>query len=793
VKVRGVRVEIEEVERVIATAFENEFNKVSECEFDNTVTATEKPTNGATVIDGTAGMIAATARKMPSDNTEEKFSDQENCICIREGVAVVGVHNETKSGHHLVLFIQENILKKTNIADVLHAKKFLMQNVESTYVPLIILSVKNIPRTITGKLDRQILNNLAVESIVLDPGVNISHTPGDSFSSLEENGTVSDILDQNIVGSMESGIRTKIPHSEWSIKNEEDKIFEIVQNIVSVYLNVLPPSKNLHALLDVSEWKMQEKVEMQEEIVSEIEIGGDVEVEVVEKDHKTDAEIKMQNAAASASKGKGKTDQHDIHRLNSSKDNSVKDSTTSKGCDLDFFTLGGDSMTAVQALWHLEFVITLLKGQQNQVKGAENAALGEKEGATAQNNLTPSCLKSSIQDLALKILSMVRSLMVTERTFPELNLDEINSIRKRKYAAAESMERGPHSKHTDRTKCYAAENTHSGSSTYTDRPVQNPLYIMGDGEGQSLIRVSVCGRFDKWDWIPHPIGTESIPITVQDPPLTHTGMHPKDGVCVDDERIRVDADVRRERTDNDAEAVTMQQTGSCNMTKCVDSSPLLIISHYNLHNAQSSSPLDHTQAQGKQTASNQVINQREKDRDSVEVGRLFIGSHGGDFVCMDTLTTDIVWTLDLESAFNFYDEKEIKSGVAGAGNESGNVDGYRKSNRGKVRRNRVHIEGSATCDLSGSVVYIGCFRGNDVDVVEADDVDDTGDNRGYDSGKRMILCEDKCRMSSLVREHVHTHVIHIVLMLFLTLALFFLCFNFLPHTDIHYHYCRRGP
>jgi hypothetical protein len=776
VKVRGVRVEIEEVERIIATAFENELNKVIESEFNDKGTATEKLSNGATAIDVTAGIIQATASEIPSDNTEEIISDQENCTCIREGVAVVGVQNETKSGHHLVLFIQENILKKTKIADVLHAKKFLMQNVESTYVPLIILSVKNIPRTITGKLDRQIMNNLAMESVVLDPGVNISHSFGDSFTSSEKNRAVSNALYGNIDSNVESGIRIKIPHSEWSMKNEENNIFEIVQKIVSVYLNVLPPSKHLHALLDVSEWSGTMGMEMQEEIASEIEIGeseieigAEVEVEVVKKDHKTEAEIKMQNAAASASKGKGKADKHDTHQLNSSKENSDKDSTTLIGRDLDFFTLGGDSMTAVQALWHLESVITLLKGQQNQGKGAEGTDMAEEEVTSVQNNLTPSCLKLSIQNLALKILSMVRN----ERTFPELNHDESNNIRKRKYAAAESVERGPHSTHTDRTRGYADDVTRSGSSRYTDHAVKNPLYFKGDGKGQSLIRVSVCGRCDKWDWIPHPIGTESIPITVQDPPLTHTSMHPKDGMCVDDEWIRVDADVRCDRTDNNAEAVTMQQTGSCNMRKCVDSSPLLIISHYNLHNTQSSSPLVHTQAKGGQLASNEVINQREKDGDTVEVGRLYIGSHGGDFVCMDTLTTDIVWTLDLESAFNFYDEKEIDGGMAGVGNGIR----IRKRNRGKVRRNSVHIEGSATCDLSGSVVYIGCFRGNDVDVVEADDGDDAAGNGGYDSGKRIMLCEDKCKMSFLVQEHVHTHVILIIVILFLTIKLYLPYFN----------------
>ena len=785
-KVRGVRVEIEEVERIIAIAFENESNRVSQRELNNTVTATKKSINGATVIDVTAGIIAATARKMPSDDTEENISDQENCICIREGVAVVGVQNDTKRGHHLVLFIEENILKNTNIADVLHAKKFLMQNVESTYVPLNILSLKSIPRTITGKLDRQILNNLAVESVVLDPLVNISHAAGDSFSSFAKNVNVSDALHGNVESNMEYGTMTKIPQSEWSIKKEENNVIEIVQKIISVYLNVLPPSKHLHALLDVSEWEVQERVEVQEEMVSEIEIGGDVEVEVVEKDHKTEVEIKMQNAAASASKGKA--DQHNTHKLNSSKENSDKGSTILIGRDLDFFTLGGDSMTAVQALWHLESVITLLQRQQNQGKGAESAALREKERTTGQSNLTPSCLKLSIQDLASKIFSIVR----TERTFPELNHDESNNTRKRKHAAAESVVRGPYSTHTDRTRGHANDITHSGSSRYTDRPVKNPLYIMGDGGGQSLIRVSVCGRCDKWDWIPHPIGTESIPITVQDPPLTRTKRHPKDSVCVDDERIRVDADVRCDRTDSNAEAVTMQQTGSCNMRKCVDSSPLLIIRHYNIHNTQSSSSLAHTQAQGRLVASNEVINQGDKYRDSVEVGRLYIGSHGGDFVCMDTLTTDIVWTLDLESAFNYYDEKEMKGGVAGAGNKIGNVDGNRKRNRGKVGRNRVHIEGSATCDLSGSVVYIGCFRGNDVDVVEVDDVDDAEDNRGYDSGKRMMLCEDKCRMLFLVREHVHTHVILIIVMLFLISVLYFPYFNFIPHTDKHYSYCRRG-
>ena len=67
------------------------------------------------------------------------------------------------------------------------------------------------------------------------------------------------------------------------------------------------------------------------------------------------------------------------------------------------------------------------------------------------------------------------------------------------------------------------------------------------------------------------------------------------------------------------------------------------------------------------------------------VGRLFIGSHGGDFRAINTLTGACVWTLDLDSVWR------------GAG--------------------RVHVEGSASCDLTGEVVYVGAFRGDDVDGV----------------------------------------------------------------------------
>ena len=98
------------------------------------------------------------------------------------------------------------------------------------------------------------------------------------------------------------------------------------------------------------------------------------------------------------------------------------------------------------------------------------------------------------------------------------------------------------------------------------------------------------------------------------------------------------------------------------LVKCVDSSPLVIVRNYYTNTPPLSS------MGGKEV---------------LEAGMLFIGSHGGDFTAVDYKSGHPVWTLDLNSKWK------------GSGT--------------------VHIEGSASCDMRGDVVYIGCFRGDDVD------------------------------------------------------------------------------
>ena len=761
---RGVRVEIEEVERTIATVFEKEFLRVSECEYNNTEKAVVKSINGSAVSDVTAGIIESVSDKESSHTAieGEKKHDKDDTIRIREGIAVVGVQNETKTGHHLILFIQEIILNKTNMANSLQAKKFLLHSLESIYVPLIILPIKNIPRTITGKLDRQILTGLAVESVVQDPGVVMPLTSENSILSPER-------ID------VESRTRTKIPYSDLSVTNDDNRIFEIIQEIVTVYLNVLPPSKNLHELLKISgrndaiEGKTKEEMEgkTKEEMEVEVEVEMERQMEIVKDERKIrEVEVEVQNEIPN----RMKQEQHQINQFNPSIRDSDNDINILGGHDLDFYSLGGDSMTAVQAIWHLESIITLIKDQSHS-KGSDSAHTEQNVMTSAQNNLKPLHLQLSIKDLAEKILMIVS----TKGTFSGLNDDESNYIRKRKHTHEESIDQGPRTTHKNGEKDFTDENTQSASLRYSDLPVRNPSYTVDNVEGRSLVKVSVCGRCDKWEWYPRPKGLESGPVKVQDPPIIFAERHSHSDM--NDKILSVRADVKCEKITDDIEAVSLQQTGSCSMRKCVDSSPLLVISHYRADLNQSTTPLGHKHHQEEDKDSIKAINHSKKeeeieedkkedkkeeedteiekeeeeeeekgteieeeeeeakvieeeedvDGDSIEVGRLYMGSHGGDFICMDMLTSDIVWTLDLESAFNFHDMKEMTERTIGAGNRRWM----------KVKKNRVHIEGSATCDLSGNVLYIGCFRGNDVDAVEVEveveDADD-GDDDGCDDG-----------------------------------------------------------
>ena len=740
VKVRGVRVEIEEVERMIATVFEKELIRVSDCEYNETEKAVLETINGSAVSDVTAGIIESVSGE----------HDKDDNIRIREAIAVVGVQNETKTGHHLILFIQENILNKTKMANALQGKKFLLQSLESTYVPSIILPIKNIPRTITGKLDRQFLTRLAVESVVQDPEVVMPPTPENKILSSERN-------------DVESRTRTNIPYSDLSVTNDDYGIFGVIQKIVTVYLNVLPPSKNLHELLKIRRRNDAIEGKAQEEGEVEMEMEMEMEMEVVKDKRKireVEVEIEVQNDIPNSMK----QEQHQMNQYNPSIRDSDNDINILGGHDIDFYSLGGDSMTAVQAIWHLESIITLMR-DQSQCKGLESAHTALNVMTSAQNNLKPLHLQLSIRDLAKKILMIVS----TEGTFSGLNDDDSNNIRKRKHTHDESIDQGLRVTHSHHFKDLTDENTRSASLRYSDLPVRNPFYTLDNVEGRSLVKVSVCGRCDKWEWYPCPKGVESVPVKVQDPPIIFAERQSHSDI--NDKILSLEADVKFKITD-DIEAVSLQQTGSCSMRKCVDSSPVLIISHYRADNNQSTTPLRHKHHQGEDKISIKAINHLEeeeeievdkkedkkeekeeekgteiekeeekeeekekekekvRDGDSIEVGRLYMGSHGGDFICMDMLTRDIVWTLDLESAFNFYDIKEMTERMIGAGNRR----------RMKVKKNRVHIEGSATCDLPGNVLYIGCFRGNDVDAVEVEDADD-GDDDGCDDGKSNILCE----------------------------------------------------
>ena len=188
------------------------------------------------------------------------------------------------------------------------------------------------------------------------------------------------------------------------------------------------------------------------------------------------------------------------------------------------------------------------------------------------------------------------------------------------------------------------------------------------------------------------------------------------------------------------------------MKKCIDSSPLVIVRHYTSNNGkdvkdgkdknddlscEENSRGDYVQESGDAEV---------QGPDSV----VYIGSHGGDFSAVCAETGKVHWTLDLESRFYTTSkcpsmlesdpgsiksvrsrvqekekEKESPSQQTNAHDthdsdeQTSNIKGKGRDRApqgvGGKRTGRVHVEGSASCNVTGTVLYVGCFRGEDVD------------------------------------------------------------------------------
>ena len=160
------------------------------------------------------------------------------------------------------------------------------------------------------------------------------------------------------------------------------------------------------------------------------------------------------------------------------------------------------------------------------------------------------------------------------------------------------------------------------------------------------------------------------------------------------------------------------------MKKCVDSSPLVVTYHHSEGRTKASTAAMQGQSDVGGEESQDTGGEGDRGGEGEGegcFGRVYIGSHGGDFSALDARTGRVVWTLDLEADFNSRRRNDVK--------ESGHGDEKRSRLKDRRRRGRIHVEGSASCDVTGRVVYVGCFRGDDVDGVQGGRSDGKGGSR----------------------------------------------------------------
>jgi hypothetical protein len=260
VKIRGVRVEIEEVERVLSKAIEVECNR-------------NKIVRKAGCIKG-----------------DEGYNLEINSEKILESIAVITIEDKNNQGFHLVLFIQKNILDLLDIDTGVDLKKLLSSKIGAIYLPLFIILIDGIPYTITGKLDRQKLN------IMKESYLNLNYIHEESI----DDKNYDDINNDN------ENIESKYNTNDYHKNDKNDKIKKM-KNIVLTIMNIFKfiiPSMSL---------------------------------------------ILQQNQQ--------KTTSTDINQLNST----IHDAYI----DYNFYTLGGDSMTAVEAIWKLNNSLNSTMGISN--------------------------------------------------------------------------------------------------------------------------------------------------------------------------------------------------------------------------------------------------------------------------------------------------------------------------------------------------------------------------------------------------------------------------------------------
>jgi PQQ enzyme repeat len=671
IKVRGVKIELEEVERIIAGILQRRLDQegvldAKEGLISGEVLTSASESGGGEAVGGSERILGGDGeRKIAKIGTTAVAN-----IRVKEGLAVAAVSDVDRRSHHLVLVLQSNLAHQMRLDTPLAVRRYLLYSVESAYVPLSVLLVDRIPRTTTGKIDRPSINESAALTVT-GAGAGKETTAltgsqeGSSMSGLRE-GLKESSSGSKVCFSKEAQGSSAV--SEYS----EATLLEVSSKIYDIYVK---------ALRHLSCGPMAE--------------GALEYIGLLLRSH--ESRLGGESPALTAMR---KIDPNiDIVRT------------------LDFFSLGGDSMSAQPALYYLNALMMELHRPPTQ---GHTQHLPHRKSPRGLKMFT---MQHDVMTLARILLDgnhstfydTERSLRTTEQA---AMIDEKSLKRK---IGAESAESHADISPVKRSASFSNESRSSTNSRNTDRSIDLR------GAKSLLSKVSVYGRTARWDWFP------KIPVNHTD--FNRADVEVRHDSVQGAQDIQDPGPLREGGSRSRSDKVGLTQYWSRAMKRCVDSSPLIITLHYGGVPQQlmgaatvqgSADCRDGKESRGvaigKGGGDGDKVRNWEGDWDrnregESSLGRVYIGSHGGDFSALDAQTGSLVWTVDLESDFNSRMVSEIKDFSHGLREQ--NRVGQKKQKRRK-RQCRVHVEGSASSNVTGSVVYVGCFRGDDVDGVQGE-------------------------------------------------------------------------
>ena len=734
-------------------------------------------------------------------NKEEKKEDEKpvsrkllkNPVLVRrvkERMAVVAAPDADKRSHHLILIVEHSMARTLDLYTPIDVKKFLQGKVHSTYMPMLVLFVDEIPRTTTGKLDRQAFKEMSLSFIseAVDVGGNVDVDDCKGDGGTREEGSDKKNVFSGAAGREKgeergggegdtdtTGDDRTSPYSSSSTffkspdignklvdsvnrrtSHEDIQTMEFLRRkIVEVFFEALPllhNMKSVHSTTPTDSTELDASAS-ESEIVTAVQDKRNIRnINLVNKhDNKT------QNT---------KNGQKEFKEVkNENKSNTLSDDIY----DHDFFSMGGDSMTAVQVLWKLNKMVKDVQKECNL-----NNEIICQNSIRDELQLEIISLTLPIEKLATRIFANLRRIgKSTEIDAENRYLDDdsevgingnnlsksgdANMLKKRKYLQEILIQDST----STNSKISGIIQKRSKESNAT---ASTPIYCTSFtgpkiAPDKNLYKVLVYGRTDKWEWSPGPKGSKSKNED-ENNSSQHSPMDPgtatecptnsncligeSEGRNVVPDRLGGLERSRENSVDGLQHSVAIEQTWTSPMKKCIDSSPLVIVRHYQVNKEKDKNRGD--EIDGKDRREDNIQESREVEVQG-PVSVVYIGSHGGDFsaVCADT--GKVIWTVDLESRFyttsectsmlesnpgstksfeNRIGEKEKEkesisdrdvqaSSEEGLGRNRATQQGIGAKRTGRVR---VHVEGSASCNVTGSVLYVGCFRGEDVDGPE---------------------------------------------------------------------------